>query len=107
MAGRANLHCPRQFLEWENRKKRILEELDSYSADIICLQEVENHVFLNDLEEQYLAKGYEGLFCEKKPIFQQDFQEGLALFYNTSLFTRVASQSARFSEEFQKAGTGD
>ena len=33
-------YCPTRWLEWGYRLPRILDELDSYDADVICLQEV-------------------------------------------------------------------
>ena len=33
-------YCPAQWLEWRYRLPRILQELDGYDADVICLQEV-------------------------------------------------------------------
>ena len=33
-------YCPTRWLEWGYRLPRILIELDSYDADVICLQEV-------------------------------------------------------------------
>lgn len=106
MVYRSHLHCPRPFLEWNFRKMRILRELDEYNADVICLQEVERDVFFKEMEPMYAANGYEGLYCRKAPVIPQGFEEGVATFFRTSMFERIASHSDRFSNQFQKAGTG-
>ncbi|GMH36394.1 hypothetical protein BSKO_04262 [Bryopsis sp. KO-2023] len=101
-----NLHCPREVLLWESRSPRILAELESYDADIVCLQEVEKNAFEEVFEPKFLSNGYEGLYCSKSPLVPQGFEEGVALFYRTSMFDRIASQSDLFSSNFSKAGTG-
>lgn len=106
MVCRSHLHCPRQFLDWNFRKQRILQELDGYNADIMCLQEVERDVFFKEMEPMYAANGFEGLYCRKAPVIPQGFEEGVATFFRTSIFERIASQSDRFTNQFQKAGTG-
>ena len=44
------------FLNWEYRKKIILEELNELNADIICLQEFERD---QSFIEELMSKGYE------------------------------------------------
>lgn len=33
-------YCPLEHLQWSSRLPRLIQELETYSADIICLQEV-------------------------------------------------------------------
>ncbi|GLH15999.1 Uncharacterized protein GBIM_20381 [Gryllus bimaculatus] len=40
-------YCPSWALQWEYRKKGILDELRHYAADLISLQEVETSQFYN------------------------------------------------------------
>lgn len=40
-------YCPSWALNWDYRKKGILEEIQHYAADIINLQEVEMDQFYN------------------------------------------------------------
>ncbi|CAB1325253.1 unnamed protein product [Coregonus sp. 'balchen'] len=58
-------YCPSWALNWEYRKKSIMQEIMNCSADIISLQEVETEqyyqYFLPELKEQ----GYEGFFSPK------------------------------------------
>src|SRR5690242_2732002 len=39
-------YCNPKDLYWENRRDRILGELLSYGADILCLQEVDRYDYL-------------------------------------------------------------
>uniref|UniRef100_A0A8K9WMA7 poly(A)-specific ribonuclease n=1 Tax=Oncorhynchus mykiss TaxID=8022 RepID=A0A8K9WMA7_ONCMY len=58
-------YCPSWALNWEYRKKGIMEEITHSDADIISLQEVETEqyhaLFLETLKE----RGYHGYFCPK------------------------------------------
>ena len=51
-------YCPTWALDWMYRRKAILAELRHYSADIICLQEVETDQFYNFFQPELLADGY-------------------------------------------------
>ncbi|GFR46881.1 hypothetical protein Agub_g8522 [Astrephomene gubernaculifera] len=80
-------YCPTQHLKWESRRARILEEIESYDSDIICLQEVEAGVFSELLQPWLQQRGYRGHFQARQ--YGENVQgapEGVALFYRTSLF---------------------
>ncbi|BFZ15233.1 hypothetical protein BsWGS_18272 [Bradybaena similaris] len=54
--------CPPGALDYQYRQYRIIEELLSYSADIYCLEEVDNYAFI----ESHLGKlGFKGCFFPK------------------------------------------
>jgi len=46
-----------QHLSWEHRKPRLQEEILSFDADIVCLQEVDIDLF-EDFKQVFEAKGY-------------------------------------------------
>ncbi|KZC13699.1 2',5'-phosphodiesterase 12 [Dufourea novaeangliae] len=77
-------YCPEYALSMDYRKLLILKELRGYNADIICLQEVENKVFENDLLPALSILNYSGI-CNLK----NDLQEGLAVFYNQDRFDQL------------------
>ncbi|KAH0560729.1 hypothetical protein KQX54_007687 [Cotesia glomerata] len=82
-------YCPSWALEWEYRKKGILEEIRHYSADIISLQEVETDQFYNFFLPELKREGYDGIFSPKsraKTMAENDrkYVDGCAIFYRTA-----------------------
>ncbi|KAK7473383.1 hypothetical protein BaRGS_00035356 [Batillaria attramentaria] len=54
--------CPSEALAWDHRKLHILEEILTYDATVVCLEEVDHFSYIRD----NLAKvGYEGCFFPK------------------------------------------
>lgn len=54
-------YCPSWALDWEYRKKGILDEIRHYAADIISLQEVETDQFYNFFLPELKQDGYDGI----------------------------------------------
>jgi CCR4-NOT transcription complex subunit 6 len=54
---------------WITRKDRLLAEIDSYNADIVCLQELTANTFRKDFEPHMSARGYQ---CGFKLKFNRD-----------------------------------
>ncbi|XP_016334613.1 protein angel homolog 1-like, partial [Sinocyclocheilus anshuiensis] len=42
-------HCPEEVLVWDQRLRTILKELQIWEPDIICLQEVQEDHFLEQI----------------------------------------------------------
>ncbi|CAB1319259.1 unnamed protein product, partial [Coregonus sp. 'balchen'] len=64
-------YCPSWALNWEYRKKGIMEEITHCDADIISLQEVETEQYYALFLETLKERGYDGYFCPKsrmKPL---------------------------------------
>jgi mRNA deadenylase 3'-5' endonuclease subunit Ccr4 len=69
-------HIDPDHLRWEKRKIALLKRLESFKAEIICLQEVEKEAFA--LFERSLSEtGYEGLYAQKG----QQKPDGCAVFF--------------------------
>ena len=103
-------YCPSWALDWEYRKKGILEEIRHYAADIISLQvkfpslfliaqysilflffrqEVETDQFYNFFLPELKRDGYDGIFSPKsraKTMSENDrkFVDGCAIFFRTA-----------------------
>ena len=58
-------YCPQWALNWEFRKKGILDEIRHYAADIIALQEVECEQYNSFFVPELARDGYEGIFKQK------------------------------------------
>jgi hypothetical protein len=57
----SNAYCPQEYLQWQYREPRIISELQHYSADLLCLQEVETS-FYDKLLPQMQQQGYGGTY---------------------------------------------
>ncbi|XP_034231600.1 2',5'-phosphodiesterase 12 [Thrips palmi] len=88
-------HCPAYALDIDYRKQLFMKEILGYNADIICLQEVDERVFENDLQPILGLEGYTGVFHKKGSV-----REGLACLVNTKRFRLVESHLSLLSAEF-------
>ena len=78
-------------LSWDNRKFRILEEVRSHDADIVCLQEIDRESFDDFFRRELSTNGYRGVFWPKsraKTMAEKDARlvDGCATFYKGSKF---------------------
>ncbi|KAA8521485.1 hypothetical protein F0562_012158 [Nyssa sinensis] len=89
-------HIPRHVLDWEWRKKNIIFELGLWSADILCLQEVDR---FQDLEELLKLRGYNGIWKMRTG----DPVDGCAIFWRVSRFKLLHEECI----EFNKLGLRD
>ncbi|KAI4492309.1 hypothetical protein M0802_009890 [Mischocyttarus mexicanus] len=77
-------HCPAYALEMDYRKQLILKELIGFNSDIICLQEVDNKIYDNDLMPTLSLLQYKSVFNTKNSS-----TEGLAIFFNEDRFEEL------------------
>lgn len=78
-------------LSWDYRKGRILEEIRSHNADIICLQEIDRESFEEYFRPELLINDYKGVFWPKsraKTMADKDAKlvDGCATFYRASKY---------------------
>ncbi|KAF9593189.1 hypothetical protein IFM89_020485 [Coptis chinensis] len=92
-----------QYLNWERRKLRIRNELNSYNASILCLQASFSHtvylsLVLNEVDRfDDLAKilkidGFTGIYKARTG----EACDGCAIFWREELFTLVHQESIEF-----------
>lgn len=79
-------HCPSWALDWEYRKKGIMQEIKHYSADIISLQEVQMDQFYNFFLPELTKEGYSGIYSPKSRAkymaeSKRNYVDGCAIFY--------------------------
>ncbi|XP_022672627.1 CCR4-NOT transcription complex subunit 6-like isoform X2 [Varroa jacobsoni] len=96
-------YCPSWALTWEYRRKGIMEEIRSNSADIITLQEVETEQFYNYFEPELKHEGWEGIFSPKSraksmPETDRKHVDGCAIFYKTSKFSVLDKHLIEFNQ---------
>ncbi|KAL0993854.1 hypothetical protein UPYG_G00114750 [Umbra pygmaea] len=96
-------YCPSWALNWEYRKKSIMQEIMNCNADIISLQEVETEQYYNFFLPELKGQGYEGFFsaksrartmseCDRKHV------DGCAIFYRTDKFSLVQKHTVEFNQ---------
>ncbi|PKU34367.1 ccr4-not transcription complex subunit 6 isoform x1 [Limosa lapponica baueri] len=81
-------YCPSWALNWEYRKKAIMQEILSCNADIISLQEVETEQYYSFFLVELKERGYNGFFSPKSRARTMSEQErkhvdGCAIFFKT------------------------
>nr|CAG4640873.1 EOG090X06K5 [Eulimnadia texana] len=96
-------YCPNWALDWEYRRKGILEEIRHYSADIIGLQEVETDQFYNFFLPELKRDGYDGIFSPKsraKTMAENErkYVDGCAIFFRTAKFSLVFEHLIEFNQ---------
>lgn len=96
-------YCPNWALNWEYRKKGILDEVRHYGADIITLQEVETEQYHNFFLPELKRDGYEGIFSPKSRAktmtdSEKKHVDGCAIFWRTSKFTLVKEHLVEFNQ---------
>ncbi|KAK3523570.1 hypothetical protein QTP70_002480 [Hemibagrus guttatus] len=96
-------YCPSWALNWEYRKKSIMQEILSCSADIISLQEVETEQYYNFFLVELKEHGYEGFFSPKsraRTMSESDRKhvDGCAVFYKTDKFSIVQKHTVEFNQ---------
>ncbi|XP_071440105.1 CCR4-NOT transcription complex subunit 6 [Hetaerina americana] len=96
-------YCPGWALQWDYRKKGILNEIRHYAADIISLQEVETDQFHNFFLPELKADGYDGIFSPKsraKTMAENErkYVDGCAIFYRRAKFTMEKEYLVEFNQ---------
>ncbi|CAB3362119.1 Hypothetical predicted protein [Cloeon dipterum] len=96
-------YCPSWALNWEYRKKGIIQEIRSCAADIISLQEVETDQFYNFFRPELKADGYYGIFSPKSRAktmseSERKYVDGCAIFFRTSKFQLMAEHLVEFNQ---------
>ncbi len=96
-----NSYCKPQHLAWPWRQPLVLSELARYDADLICLQEVEDGFYQQQLQPWMAQRGFNGLYRPRNmggpgasgPL------DGVSLLWRTAMFTEVATQQLRFADK--------
>ncbi|GAB1609975.1 CCR4-NOT transcription complex subunit 6-like isoform X2, partial [Argonauta hians] len=96
-------YCPTWALNWEYRKKGIMDEIKLYRADIISLQEVETDQFYNFFLPELKREGYNGIFSPKSRARTMSEQErkhvdGCAIFFKEVKFHLIKEYLIEFNQ---------
>ncbi|KAF5469043.1 hypothetical protein F2P56_013143 [Juglans regia] len=86
-----DLYCkvPPEFLEWDQRKILIHEEINNYNASILCFQEVDR---FEDLDDLFQTEGFVGVYKARTG----EACDGCAIFWKDKLFTLLHQENIEF-----------
>ncbi|KAG0211623.1 Glucose-repressible alcohol dehydrogenase transcriptional effector [Mortierella sp. GBA30] len=96
-------YTPSWALTWEYRKELILQEILAYSADIVCLQEVELGQYEDYFKDQMKHQAdYDSVFWPKsraKTMSEKDRRtvDGCATFFKASKFSLIDKHLVEFN----------
>ncbi|XP_008291596.1 protein angel homolog 2 [Stegastes partitus] len=85
-------HCNPSVLSWEYRRPNLLAEIQQHNADILCLQEVQEDHYENQIKPALQALGYH---CEYKKRTGKK-PDGCAVTFKTSRFSLLSSNPVEF-----------
>ncbi|AWP20412.1 Polypeptide N-acetylgalactosaminyltransferase [Scophthalmus maximus] len=85
-------HCDPGVLPWEHRLPNLLAEIRQHGADILCLQEVQEDHYENQMKPALHALGYQ---CEYKKRTGSK-PDGCAVIFNSSRLSLVSSNPIEF-----------
>ncbi|KAL0023735.1 hypothetical protein WJX79_009611 [Trebouxia sp. C0005] len=93
----AHHYCHPEHRTWQRRWQRLENELQHYDADILCLQEVEEPVFHEQLTPLLAKQQMQGIY---RPRQRGGYgpPEGVAFFFRTSCFELVKSLRIRLGD---------
>ncbi|KAJ3109091.1 Glucose-repressible alcohol dehydrogenase transcriptional effector [Phlyctochytrium planicorne] len=102
--AQAYAYTPSWVLNWEYRRELLLHDILNYSADIVCLQEVEMGQFEDYFQMQLGPLGeYEGVFWPKSRArtmgdYEKRSVDGCATFFKTSKFVLKEKHTIEFQQ---------
>ncbi|XP_064598396.1 2',5'-phosphodiesterase 12-like [Liolophura sinensis] len=90
-------YCPPYALHIDYRKQLFVKELQCYNADLICLQEVDRKVFINDIRPFFEMLGLESLHRSKAG----EVNEGMVTCFRMSKFKLLGQHDITLTEELK------
>lgn len=97
-------YTPTYSLAWPYRRENLFTEIQSYHADIVCLQEVEASQYEEFFKDQLLECGdYESVFWPKSRAktmgeWERKSVDGCATFFKNTKFKLIESQLVEFNQ---------
>ncbi|NXL93498.1 ANGE1 protein, partial [Alectura lathami] len=80
------LHCPPDILSWDYRLPNILQEIQHWDPDVLCLQEVQENHYWEQLEPTFKKMGF-ACFYKRRTGRKTD---GCAVCYKHSRFQLIS-----------------
>ncbi|XP_053289787.1 protein angel homolog 1 [Pleuronectes platessa] len=86
------VHCPLEVLDWSYRCSLVLEEIMKWAPDILCLQEVQENHYHEQLHPSLCEMGYTCVYKRRTGTKT----DGCAICYRSSCFSEVSVTSLEF-----------
>ncbi|WVQ83665.1 glucose-repressible alcohol dehydrogenase transcriptional effector [Cryptococcus sp. DSM 104549] len=101
--GTTYSYTPSWALDWDYRKRLLLEEIVTASADVICLQEIDCRQYADFFYPELKKKGYEGQHYPRSraktmSVDEQKLVDGCATFWKDDRFNLVEAQVVEFNQ---------
>lgn len=95
-------YCPSWAIDWEYRRRGILEELRHYTPSVICLQEIDADQYETVFEPELAKINYEGVFLPKSRYRTIEYPlsrkvDGCAIFWQKDKFVKVNDFKREYS----------
>ncbi|KAL6555472.1 Carbon catabolite repressor protein 4 1 [Orobanche gracilis] len=97
-------YCPSWALSWAYRRQNLLREIVGYSADVVCLQEVQSDHFEEFFAPELDKHGYQAVFKKKSgEVFGGNISniDGCATFFRRDRFSHVKKYEVEFNKAAQ------
>ncbi|WVO17136.1 glucose-repressible alcohol dehydrogenase transcriptional effector [Cryptococcus depauperatus] len=101
--GTTYSYTPSWALDWDYRKRLLLEEIAMASADIVCLQEIDCKQYADYFYPELKKKGYDGQHYPRSraktmTVDEQKSVDGCATFWKEDKFKLVESQVVEYNQ---------
>ena len=91
-------------VKWETRRKKLIDEIASYNADILCLQDVDH--FSTFWRPQLMLIGYDSLY-KKRTSKRDAHYEGVVIAYRKDILQLFKSEAVEFNKAKHKINTSE
>ncbi|KAI1895495.1 hypothetical protein AGOR_G00106850 [Albula goreensis] len=85
-------HCAPEVLAWEFRLQNILREFEQWDADILCLQEVQENHYIEQLHPALSNMGYACVYKRRTGTKT----DGCAICYRQTLFSQLSLREVEY-----------
>ncbi|XP_072350286.1 protein angel homolog 1-like isoform X2 [Scyliorhinus torazame] len=85
-------HCQPEFLQWEFRFQNILQDLETWDPDILCLQEVQENHYHQQFRPALQLQGYECVYKRRTGVKT----DGCAVCYKRERFSLVSAHPVEY-----------
>lgn len=91
-------------VKWETRRKKLIDEIASYNADILCLQDVDH--FSTFWRPQLMLIGYDSVY-KKRTSKRDAHYEGVVIAYRRDILQLFKSEAIEFNKAKHKINTSE